>query len=125
MPDPIGRVLIVDDEPQVAAMLKDVLTMLGHTAQVVGTGPDALRAVPEFQPDVVLLDMTLPGLPGEVVLERLLDAHPRLPVIMLTGNTDPERARQVLLRGAFDYVAKPFNLSRLRQVLEAALASQG
>lgn len=125
MPAPIGRVLIVDDEPQVAAMLKDVVTMLGHTVRVVGTGPDALRTVPEFQADVVLLDMSLPGLPGEVVLERLLEAHPRLPVIMLTGNTDPERARQVLVRGAFDYVTKPFNISRLRQVLEAALGYQG
>jgi DNA-binding response OmpR family regulator len=122
MSSSIGRVLIVDDEPQVAAMLRDITSALGYAALAVGTGPDALRVLPEFRPDVVLLDMTLPGLRGEVVLERLHDTHPQLPVVMLTGNTDPELARHTLAQGAFDYITKPFNLTRLRQVLEAALA---
>jgi DNA-binding response OmpR family regulator len=121
----IGRVLVVDDEPQVAAMLNDVLTTLGYAVQVAETGADALCAVPEFKPDVVLLDMALPGIPGEIVLDRLHTADARLPVVMLTGNQDPELARYVLARGAFDYVAKPFSLVRLREVLEAAFAYRG
>jgi DNA-binding response OmpR family regulator len=121
MPTSRRRVLVVEDEPQVAAMLNDVLTTLGYAVQLAETGADALQAVPEFKPDVVLLDMALPGIPGEIVLDRLHTSDAHLPVIMLTGNQDPELARYVLERGAFDYIAKPFSLVRLREVLEAAL----
>jgi DNA-binding response OmpR family regulator len=122
MPSSPRRVLIVDDEPQVAAMLEHIVSMLGYVARVASTGPEALRLRLDFQPDAVLLDVTLPEMTGEVVLARLRDADPRLPVVMITGNTDPELARTLLAQGAFDYVAKPFNLTRLTQVLKAALA---
>jgi DNA-binding response OmpR family regulator len=119
------RVLVVDDEPQIAAMLNHVLTTLGYVVLVAETGADALRIVPGFCPDVVLLDMALPGIPGEIVLDCLHAADARLPVVMLTGNQDPELTRYVLARGAFDYIAKPFSLARLREVLEAALVYRG
>jgi DNA-binding response OmpR family regulator len=122
MPSSPRRVLIVDDEPQVAAMLEHIVSMLGYVARVASTGPEALRLRLDFQPDAVLLDVTLPEMTGEVVLARLRDADPRLPVVMITGNTDPELARTLLAQGAFDYVAKPFTLTRLTQVLKAALA---
>jgi CheY-like chemotaxis protein len=125
MPSPIGRVLIVDDDPQVAGMLRDVATTLGYAVETVESGLDALRLIPELNPDVILLDMTLPGLRGEAVLERVHADNPDLPIVMLTGNTDPVLARQTLALGAFDYIAKPFDLARLVQVLEAALASRG
>jgi DNA-binding response OmpR family regulator len=122
MPSSPRRVLIVDDEPQVAAMLEHIVSMLGYVARVASTGPEALRLRLDFQPDAVLLDVTLPEMTGEVVLAQLRDADPRLPVVMITGNTDPELARTLLAQGAFDYVAKPFTLTRLTQVLKAALA---
>jgi DNA-binding NtrC family response regulator len=121
----VRRVLVVDDEPQVAAMLNDAVTTLGHAVHVAATGADALVAAPEFKPDVVLLDLALPGIRGEVVLDRLHAADPQLPVIMLTGNQDLDLARDVLKRGAFDYIAKPFSLVRLREALEAALTARG
>jgi DNA-binding NtrC family response regulator len=122
MPSSKGRVLIVDDEPPVAAMLEAVVTALGYTPQVASTGSDALRIIPEFRPDVVLLDIALPDVRGEIVLDTLRTADPRLPVIMVTGNPDATLARSTLAHGAFDYVGKPFKLERLRQVLEAAIA---
>jgi CheY-like chemotaxis protein len=125
MPPSPRRVLIVDDEPLITAMLNDVVSMLGYVAQVAGTGHEALRLVSEFRPDVVLLDVALPEMTGDVVLAHLRDADPHLPVVMLTGNTDAELARRTLAQGAFDYVAKPFDLARLAQVLEAALAFRG
>lgn len=103
-------------------MLTDIVSMLGYAVRVARSGLEALRLVPEFAPDAVLLDVALPEMPGDVVLARLREAHPRLPIVMVTGNTDAELARRLLAQGAFDYVAKPFNLSRLAQVLEAALA---
>jgi DNA-binding NtrC family response regulator len=120
----VGRVLVIDDEPQIASMLNDILTTLGYTVQVAETGANALRIVTEFRPEAVLLDIALPGIPDEIVLDCLHAADAHLPVIMLTGNQDPELARYVLARGAFDYIAKPFSLARLRKVLEAAVASR-
>jgi two-component system OmpR family response regulator len=122
MPSSKGRVLIVDDEPPVAAMLEAVVTALGYTPRVAWTGSDALRILPEFRPDVVLLDIALPDVRGEIMLDTLRATDPRLPVVMVTGNPDATLASSTLTRGAFDYVGKPFKLERLGQVLEAALA---
>jgi CheY-like chemotaxis protein len=119
---PIARVLVVDDEPQIVAVLGELLSELGYATRSAMTGPEALRLAAEFQPDAVLLDLALPDMRGELVLERLRRTTPNLPVIMVTGNDDPDLARRTLAQGAFDYIAKPFNLSRLQQVLEAALA---
>jgi CheY-like chemotaxis protein len=120
-----ARVLIVDDDPNVLAVLRTLLAELGYSARLAGTGRDALRIFPGFKPDVVLMDMALLGLPGELVLECLRAADSYLPVVMVTGNADPELVRRTLPRGAFNYVAKPFNPPRLKQVLEAALAHRG
>jgi DNA-binding response OmpR family regulator len=121
----LGRVLVVDDEVHVSAMLEETLGYLDYAVQVASTGEDALEALPSFHPDVVLLDLTLPGMSGALVLERLRVIDPRVPVIMVTGNTDVEAARRLLAQGAFDYIAKPFELARLRQVLEAAMGARG
>jgi DNA-binding NtrC family response regulator len=103
-------------------MLEAVVTALGYTPQVASTGSDALRVIPEFRPDVVLLDIALPDVRGEIMLDTLRTTDPRLPVVMVTGNPDATLARSTLAHGAFDYVGKPFKLERLRQVLEAAIA---
>jgi DNA-binding NtrC family response regulator len=116
-----GRVLIVEDEEQVAALLEDAVAEFGYGVRVAPTGVEALRLVPEFRPDVVLLDLALPEMSGDTVLQRLRQSDPHLPVIMVTGNTDMDVARRMLSLGAFDYVAKPFDLSRLGRMLEAAL----
>ena len=85
------------------------------------SGPDALARFPEFRPDIVLLDLAMPRMPGVVVLERLRQLDPRLPVIMVTANADVELAKRTLALGAFDYIMKPFELDHLATVLEAAL----
>jgi DNA-binding response OmpR family regulator len=73
----------------------------------------------------VLLDLALPDLPGDLVLECLRASDPHIPVVMVTANTDPALARYTLARGAFDYVEKRFVVRRLAHVLEAALARRG
>jgi DNA-binding response OmpR family regulator len=123
MPAQLGRVLVVDDETQVSEMLRDSITYFGYVVQVAPSGEEALRALPTFRPDIILLDLTLPGISGEVVLEHVRRADPDVPVIMITGNSDVEVACRTLAQGAFDYIAKPFDLARLKQVLEAATAS--
>jgi DNA-binding NtrC family response regulator len=125
MSPPIARVLVVEDERHVAAVLHDALIDLGYTVRLAPDGAAALAIAPTYRPDVVLLDLTMPELPGDVVLERLKAADPELPVIVVTGNTDTERAQATLTSGAFDYVAKPFDLDNLARVIAAAVVYRG
>jgi two-component system OmpR family response regulator len=118
----LGRVLVVDDEPHVIGMLREAVTHFGYVVETVTTAEDALRVLPSFRPDVVLLDVTLPGISGEVLLEYLRAIEPQVPVIMVTGNSDEALARRLLTQGATDYLLKPFELARLGRVLGSAMA---
>lgn len=120
-----ARVLVVEDEAEVAAVLCDALNDLGYAVALAVDGTEALRLVPLYRPDVVLLDLALPNVPGDIVLGQLRLADPNLPVIIVTGNADIELARATLARGAFDYVAKPFDLEILARILAAALVYRG
>jgi DNA-binding response OmpR family regulator len=120
----LGRVLVVDDEPQVAGMLRDALTHAGYSVKTAVTGGEALGLMAVFQPDVVLLDVMMPGVKGDEVLAQLRREYPSVPVVMVTANQDEEAARQMLARGAFDYVPKPFRLDVLERIVGAAVASR-
>jgi CheY-like chemotaxis protein len=71
MPSSLGRVLVVDDEPHVGATLRDVLIELGYIVKVAVRGAEALKLVPVFEPDVVLLDLLMPEMSGVEVLDHL------------------------------------------------------
>ena len=117
---PLGRVLVVDDDAQVANMLRDVLVDLGYVVKTAVTGPEALGLMPVFQPDVVLLDV----MTGDAVLAQLRREHPAVPVVMVTANRDEQAARLMLTRGAFDYLPKPFQFDVLARIVGAAVASR-
>lgn len=118
----LGRVLVVEDEPDVALVLHDTLQEVGYQVRVAVDGHEAVQAVADFAPHVVLLDLWLPGLPGESVLEVLSRSAPKVPVVIVSGNRDEARARATLSHGAFDYVAKPFELHVLERTVAAASA---
>jgi DNA-binding response OmpR family regulator len=122
MTSPLGRVLVVDDDANVGDMLQDLLVDLGYVVKHALDGTAALRLVPVFEPDVVLLDLQLPGMSGVEVLDRLRRDHPTVPVIIVTGNDDVEVARRTLRGGAFDYLSKPFTVDVLARVVAAAIA---
>jgi DNA-binding response OmpR family regulator len=124
MSSPPRRVLVVEDEPQVAVMLQDFLVDLGHDVLIAPNGADALRMFPRYHPNVVLLDMMLPEVSGDTVFQCFRLADPDIPVILVTG-VEPEIARRTLARGAFDYLAKPFDLQALARTVGAAVASRG
>ena len=117
----LGRVLVVDDEPAVALVLRDALADLGYEVLIAVSGREALATVMDFQPAVVLLDLKLPDLPGESVIDALRREAPAIPIVVVSGNSDAERARGLLQIGAFDYLAKPFQLSVLERVVAAAV----
>ena len=111
-----GRVLIADDEPYVRELLRDFLAGQGYEVTAVATGAEALDAVPTFQPDVILVDMLMPGLSGTDVLDALRQAGVTVPVILISGH-------QVTVReGFFRVLRKPFNLRTMAEVVAAAVA---
>jgi two-component system response regulator (stage 0 sporulation protein F) len=104
-----GRILIVDDEQTVLEVLSEYFTTQGYTTRTASGGAEALAAVERERPDLVLLDVRMPGLDGVEVLRRLRQADQRLAVIMVTANEDLALAKETLKIGAFDYVAKPYD----------------
>ncbi len=120
MPDDTIRVLIVDDEPGVADVLDERVTRFGHQTAVAHNGVQAIRAVREFAPHVVLLDIRMPGLDGHTVLDHLRGSSQPPTIIIVSGNHEEDEARELLQRGAFDYVTKPVDFGYLKQAITAA-----
>ena len=118
-----GQLLVVDDEHEITDLLQEHLRACGYAVDVAHDGLEALQLAAARRPDVVLLDITMPGPDGEAVLARLRAIDPTVAVVMLTGNDDEALARRLLRAGAFDYLPKPFQLDVLERVVAAAVAA--
>jgi DNA-binding response OmpR family regulator len=115
-----GRVLVVDDEKPLAQMVATYLTRAGYAVDLAHTGPDALEAARTRAPDVVVLDLGLPGLDGIEVCRRLRDFSACY-VLMLTARGDEEDKLAGLAAGADDYITKPFSVRELVARVAAVL----
>jgi two-component system response regulator AtoC len=117
------RLLIVDDEEVLTKYLKMGLEDEGYEVAVVRSGEEALEAFSALNPDLVLLDIRLPGMDGIEALSRLRGQDEDLPVILITAHGDTRSAVQAMKLGATDYLTKPFEMDELslliRQALEA------
>ncbi len=115
------RVLVIEDDPQVAALLGEALQSGGHEAALCPRGDDGLARLGRERFDALILDLMLPGLDGLAVLRRLRAAGQRLPVLILTARDATTDRVAGLDLGADDYLAKPFAaaelLARLRAIL--------
>jgi len=116
-----GRILIVDDDPEIGAMLSDFLTLKGYSARAVPDAATAVREVVAAPPDVVLLDINMPGLSGTDALPTIRAVAPRAVVIMVSATEDAATAKRALAYGAFDYVVKPIDLQYLSRSIETAV----
>ena len=116
-----GRVLVVDDEPEVLEMLCDLLEHLGYDASAAGSGELAIAAMATVRPHVVFLDLMMLGISGLEALTYFREHHRRVPVIVISGNIEHEIARQARDRGAFDIVAKPFDMATLQSLVAQAM----
>jgi DNA-binding response OmpR family regulator len=116
-----ARVLVVDDEREIRDVLTDYLEGEGCAVTTAVNGHDALESVRRDPPDVILLDITLPGVDGLEVLRRVHRDHPEISILMLTRPGDAALARSALVSGATDYVGKPVTLAHLSHVVSAAV----
>jgi two-component system response regulator MprA len=117
-------VLIVDDEPQILDFLGLGFTYEGFAVTVARTGPEALQCLTRQQPDLVILDLLLPGLDGMAVAQQIRQASDTA-IIMLTARDDVEDRVAGLEIGADDYVTKPFAFKELMARVRAVLRRQG
>jgi DNA-binding response OmpR family regulator len=115
------RILVVDDDPAVTSVLRRGLAYEGFAIDTASSGAEALERARAQAPDLVVLDIMMPGLDGLEVLRRLRTADPQLPILMLTAKDAPADQVQGLEQGADDYVVKPFTfevlLARVRALL--------
>lgn len=117
-------ILVVDDDPDIALGLQDLLDHDGYQVNVAMTCADALAQAGAHQYNAVLLDLGLPDGDGSSVLLTLHEQQPQLPVIILTAYTSTDRTVGSLTQGAFAYLTKPYNRDELRAVLQRAVGVQ-
>jgi DNA-binding NtrC family response regulator len=117
----MAKVLIADDEHAICEAFSDMLRADGHSPVIASSGEEALEKVAQVGPDVVFLDVQMPGMSGMEVLERLHGSHPALPIIVMTAYGTLQTAMDALRLKAFDYLGKPIDLARIRALLQRAL----
>lgn len=117
-----GRVLVVEDDPSIRLLMREMLRSEGLEAIEAADGKAALAAAREHAPEVILLDIGLPGVDGLTVLRRLKSdpALAEIPVIMVTAWVEPEYVERAMEGGAHGYVRKPFDTGELVARVQAA-----
>jgi len=122
-----GRILVVDDEPQIRRIMRTTLTGAGYEVEDARSGEEALVKLREFRPDLVLLDINMPGM-GGLEACRAIRADPNVAIIMLTVHNTEAAKVEALDAGADDFVTKPFGtpelLARIRAALRRVPATQ-
>ena len=116
----MADILVVDDDDVIRDTLCELLS-LEHSCEMAGTAEDALAKFQARSFDVVLTDISMPGLSGMELLNRVLQLYPGTPVIMISGVSDQEQAQSLISQGAFDYLLKPFRLEVVEESVKRAL----
>ncbi len=121
VPSTVPSILIVDDDPDICQALADLLDHEGYEVHSAGTGAHAIELTKHHHFGAVILDLGLPDMDGQAVLETLVSEDPTLPVIILTAFTREEKTVAALRQGAIAYLTKPYNREELKAVLRRAI----
>ena len=114
------KVMLVDDEEEFVTTLSDRIQRRDFSSSVAFTGEQALQIVDDQVPDVMILDLKMPGIGGMEVLRRVKKAYPKVQVIILTGHGSEKDKKEALSLGAFSYLQKPVQIDELaRQIINA------
>jgi len=114
------KILVIDDEKLLRWTLNQNLSKSGYTVVESDTGESGLKAIVDEQPDIILLDIHLPDISGIDVLEKIKAMNPNLLVIMITAYGDIQTAVKTIKLGAYDFVEKPFNMEKLKILIDKA-----
>ena len=117
----MARILVADDEPSICEAFAALLAAEGHQSLTAANGREAVQLVRSAQPDVVFLDVRMPGLDGISALKEIRAFDSTVPVIVMTAYGTLDTASEALRNDAFDYLGKPLDLAKIRQLLQRAL----
>lgn len=120
----MARILIAEDEERITSFLERGLRANGFTTQAVGTGPEALALARSEDFDLLVLDLGLPGMDGQVVLRQLRERGEKIPVVILTARDSVEETVAGFEGGADDYLTKPFRFDELLARVRARLRTE-
>jgi DNA-binding NtrC family response regulator len=116
----MATLLIVDDDPTLLGVLTELFSG-DHLCHTASTAEEALQTMGSCDYDVIITDLTMPGMGGEDLLGFAKTHCPRTPVLFISGSTDEGRARLLLTKGAFDFLQKPFELPEIFEKVALAL----
>lgn len=119
----MAKLLVVDDEPSIVWALARLGRDLGHEVATASSAEQAFALAASRTPDVILLDVRLPGIDGLEAMSRFRELCPRAPLLVMTAYGDLQTAVTAVRNGAFEYLVKPFDLSKVQRAWERALAS--
>jgi DNA-binding response OmpR family regulator len=114
------KILLVDDEKEFVETLSERIRMRDHDSKVALNGEEALKHIDDDLPDVVVLDLKMPGIDGMEVLRRIRTAYPNVQVIMLTGHGSDKDEKEARKLGAFEYLQKPVEIDTLMKKIKKA-----
>jgi len=117
----MAEILVVDDDDIIRDTLCELLSQ-DHACQTAATAEEALTKLESQLFDVVLTDVSMPGLSGLDLLNRVVQLYPGTPVIIVSGMSDEEQAQSLIRQGAFDYLLKPFRLEVVEDSVRRAIA---
>ena len=119
------RILVVDDESDIRELMRLTVALEGHVAEVASDGQEALEMVRSSPPDLVLLDIRMPGLDGWGFLEHAKDEGllERVPVVAVSAHADPKTAERAIELGCSEFIEKPFSTTKLRELIAAWIES--
>ena len=117
---PQERILIIDDEKNIVSSLKGILADEGYDVSVADDGLDALDMIQSDPPDLLLLDIWLPGMDGIEVLKTVKTYHPNIEVLIMSGHGTIDTAVKATKLGAYDFIEKPFSMDHLTQSVQSA-----
>ena len=113
--------LAIDDDPELLEVLTALLRSLGHTVETAQSAIDGVIAMSGRAPDVVLLDLSMPGVHGLDALRHLQSNYPAVPVVVMTGSMDPDAERLARELGAVGVLRKPFGVQALADAIDGAM----
>ncbi|QDT98911.1 response regulator transcription factor [Gimesia aquarii] len=122
---PQKRILIIDDDEGLIEPLQFAMEAAGYEVLTAHDGNEGVMKIERDAPDLVLLDLVMPRRSGFAVLESMTDKKPRAPrIVMVTGNTEPKYRELAMERGVDRFIAKPYQIEELVEVVQELLASE-
>jgi DNA-binding NtrC family response regulator len=120
----MAKLTIIDDEPGILQVMKKLAERMGHETYAYQSGTEGLNGTLSVRPDLMIVDLRIPDLSGLDIIKRAKAEIPEIAIIMVTGYSSVDSAVQAMKLGAFDYLAKPFELDDLQRTINRALAQE-